>query len=99
MNSSLPVQCQVWQTASSIDDEEGCVGWCSDRRKFAARGEAVMLDSRAEVIAGRAHRLYVFGVIFSALVLVGFVLTAIFAGDSETPVDRPPSIDTPPSAN
>jgi hypothetical protein len=54
--------------------------------------EAVVSDSRAEMIAGRAHRLYVFGVVFSALFLLGFVLTAMIAADIREPVAVPPQV-------
>ena len=57
-----------------------------------------MSDSRAEVIAGRAHRLYVFGVIFSALFLLGFVLTAMIVSDLPRPVALSPLIDASPLA-
>jgi hypothetical protein len=99
MNSVLSVQCQVRQTTASIDDEEGYIDWRSDRRESAAKVEAVVSDSRAEVIAGRAHRLYVFGVIFSSLFLLGFLLTAIFASDFQRPIARPPLIEMSPSAD
>jgi hypothetical protein len=44
------------------------------------------------MIAGRAHRLYVFGVVFSALFLLGFVLTAMIAADIRKPATAPPQV-------
>src|SRR5438105_2432699 len=46
-----------------------------------AAWEAIVSSSQTELMAARAHRLYVFGVIFSALFLAGFVLTAMIASD------------------
>jgi hypothetical protein len=45
----------------------------------------------AEAMAGRAHRLYVFGVTFAALFLLGFVVIAITAADVRSGVTAAPS--------
>ncbi len=46
-----------------------------------------MLKLQAETFAARAHRLYVFGVVFAALFLVGFLCMAVVVADSNKSSD------------
>jgi hypothetical protein len=51
-----------------------------------------------EAMAGRAHRLYVFGVTFAALFLLGFLVIAITAADVRSGVTAAPSRGLPDAA-
>jgi hypothetical protein len=69
------------------------------------RKEARVLGIRAETIAARAHRLYVFGVVFAALFLVGFLSMAIILADPDaateslrTSGNKKPSATSPSAA-
>lgn len=53
----------------------------------ASRKEARVLNLQAETFAARAHRLYVFGVVFTALFLVGFLCMAFVVADSSKSSD------------